>query len=217
MTFEPLSDHLLHTLEHSLSPNQRHSSGHDHFPHPSVPSAAAPPSSLSGLLLSEVPSTPLTWLWPARIPLGHLTLLDAAPGCNPSLFAITLAASISSGSPLPDGTPTTQGNVILFAPYDSASATLKPCLQAAGGDPAHVLLFCPSHSPTSSFSSTFAQQLGPATTSTHAFFLPRDLPQVAALIRLIDARLLILDPASAIPGLRYPLLHRRHPHPPLAW
>ena len=123
MTFEPLSDHF------------------PHLPVPTVPSAPSLPASL---LLSDIPTTPLTWLWPARIPQGHLTLLDAAPGCNPSLFALTLAARISRGSPLPDGTPTPQGNVLLFAPYDCASSTLKPCLQAAGGDPAHVLLFRPT-------------------------------------------------------------------------
>ncbi|MGI9060129.1 MAG: AAA family ATPase [Ktedonobacteraceae bacterium] len=159
MTFEPLSDH---------------------FPHPSVPSAAPPPCSPSALVLSDIPTSLLSWLWPARIPLGHLTLLDAAPGCNPSPLALSLAASISSGSPLPDGTPTPQGNVLLFAPYDGASATLKPRLEAAGADPAHVVLLRPT---------------------TPTFSLPRDLPQLAAIIRFVDTRLLILDPASAMAGL----------------
>jgi AAA domain len=185
MTFEPLSGHF------------------PHIPVPPVPSA--PPSLPANLLLSDIPTTPLTWLWPARLPLGYLTLLDAAPGCNPSLFALTLAARISRGSPLPDGSPTPQGNVLLFAPYDSASSTLKPHLQAAGGDPAHVLLFRPT---------------------TPTFSLPRDLPQLAAAIRLIDARLLILDPASAIAGLTRSLAAlvelaqqdqlRHPPHPLLA-
>ena len=70
---------------------------------------AAQPSSH---FLSQVPSKALSWLWPGRIPpFGHLTLLDAAPGSGLSLFALTLAATVSSGSPLPDGTPTQQGHV----------------------------------------------------------------------------------------------------------
>src|ERR1700732_436744 len=55
--------------------------------------------------LDQVPDKPLTWLWPGHIPQGHLTLLDAAPGSGLSLVALTLAACVSRGSPLPDGTP----------------------------------------------------------------------------------------------------------------
>src|SRR5437588_9686445 len=93
--------------------------------------------------LDQVPDKPLTWLWPDHIPFGHLTLLDAAPGSGLSLMALTLAACISSGSPLPDGTPTQQGYVLLLAPYDSPTDTLKERLQAAGGDPTHLQLVHP--------------------------------------------------------------------------
>ena len=64
-----------------------------------------PPPRPSAHFLSQVPGKPLTWLWPGHIPFGHLTLLDAAPGSGLSLVALTLAACVSSGSPLPDGTP----------------------------------------------------------------------------------------------------------------
>jgi AAA domain len=178
MSFEPLSDRFLHHLEHPLAPTTpAHSTG----------SLASSPA---GLFLSDVPDTPLTWLWPGRIPLGHLTLLDAAPGSDPSLLALTLAACVSSGKPLPDGTPTRSGCVILSTPYDSASTTLKPRLQAAGGDPSHVLLLRPPLESTSQ-------------TSPHvrALALPGDLEHLATLIRCLEAQLVILDPASAIPGL----------------
>src|ERR1051326_626347 len=65
---------------------------------PQKPPAPQPSTSI----LAQVPSKALSWLWPGRIPLGHLTLLDAAPGSGLSLLALTLAASVSSGSPLPD-------------------------------------------------------------------------------------------------------------------
>lgn len=178
MTFEPLSDRFVHHHEHSLT-----------SPATSAPHSASfpvPASSPLELFLSDVPDKPLAWLWPGRIPLGQLTLLDATSGCDPSLLALTLAACVSSGKPLPGGTPTLPGNVILFAPHDSASATLKPRLQSAGGDPAHVLLFRPPIADAS---------------RTHSFVLPRDLDHLATTIRRLDARLLILDPASAISGL----------------
>jgi hypothetical protein len=150
-----------------------------------------PPAPLpTAHFLSDVSSKPLTWLWPGRIPLGHLTLLDAAPGCDLSLFALDLAACVSSGSPLPDGTPNQQGNVILLAPYDSPTDTLKPRLQAARGDPAHILLLRP-----------LVEDASHALARTRSFALPHDLDYLASTIRTLNARLVILDPASAIPGL----------------
>src|SRR6266487_1093069 len=104
------------------------------------PSHQPPAAQPSAHFLSHMPSKPLTWLWPGRIPFGHLTLLDGAPGSGLSLVALTLAACVSSGSPLPDGTPTQQGYVLLLAPYDSPTDTLKPRLQAAGGDLDHIEL-----------------------------------------------------------------------------
>src|SRR5712691_2878513 len=94
------------------------------------------------LPLSQIPIEPLTWLWPQRIPLGKLTLLDGEPGGGPPLLALTLAACLSRGLPLPGDTaaPTTQGNVLLIAPHDHASDTIKPRLQAAGADPSHIFL-----------------------------------------------------------------------------
>ncbi len=175
--------HLSRDLDRAISHYERSLSKQQQ---PKKPPAPLP----TAHFLSDVPNKPLTWLWPGRIPLGHLTLLDAAPGSGLSLFALTLAACISSGSPLPDGTPTQQGNVILLAPYDSASDTLKPRLEAAGGDPAHVLLFRP-----------LVEDASRTTTRTRSFALPHDLDQLAATIRHLDARLVILDPASAIPGL----------------
>src|SRR5438874_13548253 len=62
--------------------------------------------------LDQVPDQPLTWLWPGRIPQGHLTLLDAAPGSGLYLVALPLTACVSRGSPLPAGTPTQRGYVL---------------------------------------------------------------------------------------------------------
>ena len=163
-------------------------------PRPSDPS---PLPTFTGRLLSETASQPLTWLWPHRILLGHLSLLDAAPGTDPSLLALTLAASLSSGSPLPDGTLTEPGGVILYAPYDAASDTLKPRLQALGANLLNIMLFRPT-APAKPSSPT---PTSAPTHYAHAFTLPDDLDQLAITIRFMKARLVILDPASAIIGL----------------
>src|SRR5438105_10117026 len=110
MTSSNSHTRLPNDLERDLSAFQR-----DLSRQPQKPSDPSP----TAHYLSDVPGQPLFWLWPGRIPLGHLTLLDGARGSGLSLLALTLAACVSSGSPLPDGTPTQPGNVILFAPYDS--------------------------------------------------------------------------------------------------
>src|SRR2546421_3608642 len=140
--------------------------------------------------LDQLPDHPLTWLWPGRIPQGHLTLLDGAPGSGLSLVALTLAACISSGSPLPDGTPTQRGYVLLLAPYDSPTDLLKARFQAAGGDPSHLQLVLPLVGDPS-------RDLAPP----RPYAFPQDLDHLAAIIRSLNVRLVILDPASAIPGL----------------
>ena len=93
-----------------------------------------------GISLSDIETRPIQWLWPQRLPLGKLTILEGEAGIGTSLLALTLAACVSSGSPLPDGTPGQQGKVILVAPQSSPAAILKPRLQAAHCDPSRVLL-----------------------------------------------------------------------------
>ncbi len=183
MTSDNHFDRLLRDLDREISHHERSLSKQQQ---PEKPPAPLP----TAHFLSDVPSKPLTWLWPGRIPLGHLTLLDAAPGCGLSLFALTLAACVSSGSPLPGGTPTQPGYVIRLAPYDSAADNLKPRLEAARGDPAHLLLLRP-----------LVKDASHALARTRSFAFPHDLDYLASMIRTLDARLVILDPASAIPGL----------------
>src|SRR5712691_11447083 len=143
------------------------------------------------LPLSQIPTRPLTWLWPQRIPLGKLTLLDGEPGCGTSLLALTLAACISRGLPLPGDTaaPTPQGNVLLIAPHDHASDTIKPRLQAAGGDPSHVFLL--TSVPTGAATPT-------ATPQERPFCLADDLDLLEATIKRLHATLVIIDPLHAV-------------------
>src|SRR2546425_757932 len=93
-----------------------------------------------GILLSQVETQQVDWLWQRRIPLGKITILDGDPGLGKSLLAINIAACITTGRSMPDGTPGRQGSVILIAPEDGAEDTIKPRMEAAGGDPSRVLL-----------------------------------------------------------------------------
>ncbi|MFN0134581.1 MAG: AAA family ATPase [Phycisphaerae bacterium] len=50
------------------------------------------------------PPVPVDWLWPARLPVGKLSLLVGHPGVGKSIFATYLAATISKGRDWPDAT-----------------------------------------------------------------------------------------------------------------
>jgi hypothetical protein len=109
------------------------------YPEPPPPGSKHTPVA-GGCFLSDLSSRPVDWLWQDRIPLAALTLLEGDPGIGKSLLALDLAACVSTGRPMPDGTPGKQGRVVLVAPHYNARHTITPRLQAAGGDPSQVFL-----------------------------------------------------------------------------
>src|SRR5581483_7235669 len=119
-----------------------------------------------------------------------LTILDGDPGMGKSLLSIALAASVSTGHPMPDGTPVTQGGVILIAPEDDASDTLKPRLAAAGGNPSHVLLL----------NTVVSLDEKKMLLIDRPFSLSTDLAILEAAMKRTNARLVILDPLMAVLG-----------------
>jgi RecA-family ATPase len=145
-----------------------------------------------GFFLSEVKTQQVCWLWENRIPLGKITILDGDPGMGKSMLAINLAACVSTGHPMPDGTPGKQGGVILIAPEDGAADTLRPRLEAAGGDPSHVLLL------------NTAEGLDAKKMQVveRPFSLSHDLELLENAIKRTNALLVVLDPLMAVLGHR---------------
>jgi hypothetical protein len=77
------------------------------------------------------------WLWIGRVPRRKLVVYEGDPGLGKSLAALDLAARLSSGSAMPDGTPNPfdgqpQATVILSAEDDPADTILPRFLAAAG-------------------------------------------------------------------------------------
>jgi archaellum biogenesis ATPase FlaH len=143
-----------------------------------------------GVWLAEVKTQSIDWLWPKRIPLGKITILDGDPGMGKSLLALSVAASVSTGQPMPDGTPGKQGSVILIAPEDSAGDTIKPRLKAAGGDPSRVLLL----------NTIERQNAEKIKIADRSFTLSRELDSLEEAIKQMKAVLVILDPLTAVLG-----------------
>lgn len=87
---------------------------------------------------SEIKPQPLKWLWPARIPLGKITLIVGDPGLGKSLATIDIAARVSRGTSFPDGQACEPGAVIILSAEDDPADTIRPRLDSAGADVTRV-------------------------------------------------------------------------------
>jgi hypothetical protein len=92
--------------------------------------------------LDTVPPERVSWLWEGRIPLGKLTLLDGDPDLGKSTMSLDLAARVSRGQSMPDGSPGLgPADVILLSAEDGLADTVRPRLDAAGADCTRVSVF----------------------------------------------------------------------------
>jgi putative DNA primase/helicase len=134
--------------------------------------------------LSDVASETLRWLWPGRIPAGKITVLDGDPGLGKSTLLCELAARISRGDPLPgaDAAPAAPRGVLLFSAEDDLFDTIRPRIDAAGGDPKRIVSFV---------------AVPNGTDTGRPFALPGDLPILEAVVQRLDVALVIIDPLVA--------------------
>lgn len=144
-----------------------------------------------GTLLSDIKSEQIDWLWEKRIPRRKLTILDGDPGLGKSLLALDLAARITTGRPMPDGTPGTQGSVILIAPEDGISDTIKPRIEAAGGDPSRIRLL---DLVKGIDTRTGEPSLSPFTLSKHFLALVKTIYSTLPTLVIIDPLMAVLGP-----------------------
>jgi hypothetical protein len=81
----------------------------------------------------------LAWLWPGRLALGKLAMLDGDPGMGKSLIALDLCARLSTGRPWPDGSPGPgPADCIYLNGEDGHEDTVLPRLRAFGADLSRV-------------------------------------------------------------------------------
>lgn len=121
----------------------------------------------------------VTWLWPQTIPCGMYSLLIGDPGVGKSMFTVDLAARISAGLPLPDGTPTEAGNVLMVFNEDLAGHTVRPRLEAAGANLKRI--------------KRYSIQNG-------VLSLQTDIEELVNNINRTQAKLLVLDPIVTYGG-----------------
>jgi hypothetical protein len=138
--------------------------------------------------LANVRPQPVRWLWQNRLPLAGITLLDGDHGCGKSLLALQIAAHVSSGEPMPDGTPTLQGGVIIITPHTNAATTQLQLLTSFGADLSRIEIL--SYIPEPDEDAT--------TSSYRPFSLPEDMDRLLEAIKRVDARLVMLDPFTSL-------------------
>jgi hypothetical protein len=89
--------------------------------------------------LEHVQPERISWVWRGWIPLGKLTVFDGDPDIGKSQTATDLAARVSTGRPMPDGSRGVLGGVVLLTAEDGLADTVKPRLLAAGADCSRVV------------------------------------------------------------------------------
>ncbi len=140
--------------------------------------AAAVERPLVGTLLADVQPECVRWLWAGRIPRGKLTVLDGDPGLGKSTLTLDLAARVSRGQIMPDGTPGISGGVVLCSAEDDPGDTLLPRLDAAGADCTRILALAVSE-----------------------YGSIADLATLRAAIVRVGAALVVVDPLMAYLGV----------------
>lgn len=96
---------------------------------------------------ADVQPLAVSWLWCRYIPRGMLSLFDGDPGLGKSTIAYDLAARITTGRPMPDGSPGTLGDVLVFSAEDAIEYVIVPRLLAAGADMSRVRIVKGSRAP----------------------------------------------------------------------
>lgn len=81
---------------------------------------------------ADLTPEPVRWLWNGWLALGKLHILAGAPGQGKTTIALAIAATITNGGRLPDGSRTDSGNVLIWSGEDDPADTLLPRLLAAG-------------------------------------------------------------------------------------
>ncbi|HMN39653.1 MAG TPA: AAA family ATPase [Phycisphaerales bacterium] len=139
--------------------------------------------------LADVEPREVQWLWPARVPLGRISLLVGRPGEGKSFLTTDMAARVSTGRTWPDGSACPGGSVILVSAEDDPHDTIRPRLDAHDADVRRVHLLAT------------VRRRGERGRLVEAMFTLEDLPALEeALRRQPDCRLIVIDPIGSFIG-----------------
>lgn len=131
--------------------------------------------------LSEVQPLEMKWLWHGYIPFGGLTVIDGVPGIGKSTLTLDLAARVSTGREMPDGSPGVEGHVLMLAIEDSLAMTVAPRAIAAGGNVDRI---------------TVLKEVQDGS-DRRALTLPADMQVIRSVVERKETKLIVIDPLMA--------------------
>lgn len=126
--------------------------------------------------IDEHAHEPERWLWEPRIPFGLVTIMEDERDDVLSRHAVGIAAHLTHGGPLPDGSPLPLGNAVILSAAGLADQ-IVPWLEHDGAHRSRLTL------------------LGP--TPERAIVLPRDITLLAHHVYATGAMLVFIDPLRA--------------------
>jgi archaellum biogenesis ATPase FlaH len=135
--------------------------------------------------LQDVVPSPVTWLWPGRLPVGKFCILAGDPGLGKSYLTLDVAARVSQGGKWPDGGDVPLGRVIIISAEDGLADTIRPRLDLLGADLAKIEAISPTVESES---------------ENRSFNLQDHLKLLEDKIVTSKTNLLILDPILAFTG-----------------
>lgn len=88
--------------------------------------------------LADVQRERVEWLWSGFLPKGKLVIIDGMPSMGKSTMTAEIAAIVSSNREFPCGTKSEPTGVLFLAVEDGDADTIRPRVEAAGGDLSRV-------------------------------------------------------------------------------
>lgn len=88
--------------------------------------------------LDTINAKEVAWLWEPFIPFSMITIMEGDPGIGKSFLGMQLATQVSKGGELPDGQKVGRGHVLYLSAEDDAAYTIRPRIDAMGGDPSRI-------------------------------------------------------------------------------
>ena len=96
---------------------------------------------LQMIIMSEIQSQEVSWLWYPFIPYGKLTIIQGDPGDGKTTLVLNIAAWLSKGEGLDSEMKLSEPvNVIYQSAEDGLADTVKPRLELAGADCERILV-----------------------------------------------------------------------------
>lgn len=134
--------------------------------------------------LDQVKMEPIAWLKQNWLPLGKLTLLAGQAGTGKTQLAISIAAMLSAGRHLPDGSINPPFSILMWSGEDDISTVITPRFKAASAQMNRIHL---------------VQGVTEANGQYRPFDFALDLPDLKSkAVQIGDIGLIIIDPIVSV-------------------